>query len=92
MFDGILSPVHVLLGLAGAIGALPSGTLAVGAILLTAALVVAYLPTLSAPPSARTALGRARRSIDVSARLPQSDPDAAGHPRSRAPGLAASAA
>lgn len=33
-----------------------------------------------------------RRSIDVSAPLAQSDPDAAGHTRPRAPGLAASAA
>ena len=92
MIDAILSFVHVLVGLGAAVGAIQSETLAIGAILLAAALVVALVGVFSGPPSAHGALVRARRSIDVSAPLAQSDPDADGHPRSRAPGLAATAA
>jgi hypothetical protein len=92
VIDAFRAVVHLLLGLVGAVGVIPSGSLAVGAILVTAAIVVALLGATTAPPSVRLALVRARRSIDVSATVPQSDPDAAGHPRSRAPGVAASAA
>lgn len=52
------------------------------AVVLTAVIVLIVAPALVAatpPPSARP--------IDPSASLPQSDPDAAGHPRPRAPGL-----
>ncbi|MGN7970086.1 DUF6412 domain-containing protein [Microbacterium sp. 22296] len=52
------------------------------AVVVTAAIVLVMLPVLTAhtpPPSARP--------IDASAPLTQSDPDAAGHPRPRAPGL-----
>ena len=53
------------------------------AVVLTAVIVLLVVPTLVAatpPPTARP--------IDPSASLSQSDPDAAGHPRPRAPGLA----
>jgi hypothetical protein len=92
MIEAVHSFVQLLLGVAGAVVVLSSGSLAIGAILVTAALVVALLAATVAPSSARVALVRARRCIDVSATVPQSDPDAAGHPRSRAPGVAASAA
>ena len=92
MIDAVPSFVQLLLGVVGAVGVISSGSLALGAILVTAALVAALLAAAVAPSSARVALARARRSIDVSAPVPQSDPDAAGHPRSRAPGLAAPAA
>ena len=52
------------------------------AVVLTAVIVLVVAPALVAatpPPSARP--------IDPSASLPQSDPDASGHPRPRAPGL-----
>jgi hypothetical protein len=91
MRDAILSFANLLLGLVGATG-VTTGSLAVGAIIVTAALVVAVVCFVATPSAARAALRRPRRSIDVSALLAQSDPDAAGHPRSRAPGFAASAA
>lgn len=72
-------------------GSLSAGV-AVGAILLTAAVVIALLGAFIAPPPARSLCGRPRRSIDASVTPAQSDPDAAGHPRSRAPGYAPSAA
>ncbi|MDR6690890.1 hypothetical protein J2X55_001789 [Microbacterium sp. 1154] len=52
------------------------------AVVLTAVIVLVVAPALVAatpPPSPRP--------IDPSASLSQSDPDAAGHPRPRAPGL-----
>ncbi|MCJ1707929.1 DUF6412 domain-containing protein [Microbacterium sp. VKM Ac-2923] len=57
------------------------------AVLVTASIVIVVLPALTAsapPPSARP--------IDPSAPLAQSDPDAAGHPRPRAPGSVVRAA
>ena len=51
------------------------------AVLATAVIVLAVLPTLpaaTAPPSPRP--------VDPSASIAQSDPDADGHPRPRAPG------
>ncbi|MDQ1083676.1 MULTISPECIES: DUF6412 domain-containing protein [Microbacterium] len=57
------------------------------AIVTTAAVVLLALPALSSSASPP-----APRPIDPSAPLAQSDPDAAGHSRPRAPGAAASAA
>lgn len=53
------------------------------AVVVTAAIVLVVLPALvgNAPPPCA-------RPIDPSAPLAQSDPDAAGHPRPRAPGYA----
>ncbi|KZE42187.1 DUF6412 domain-containing protein [Microbacterium sp. T32] len=57
------------------------------AVVLTVAIAVVVFRLLSgSPPVAAT------RPIDPSAPLAQSDPDAAGHPRPRAPGRAAAAA
>jgi hypothetical protein len=71
-------------------GASPAPLLAlalVAAVVLTAAVAVMVLRlvagALPAPPT---------RPIDPSAPLAQSDPDAPGHPRPRAPGRAAPAA
>ncbi|WP_022878236.1 DUF6412 domain-containing protein [Microbacterium sp. B19] len=57
------------------------------AVVLTVAIAVVVFRLLSgSPPTMAT------RPIDPSAPLAQSDPDAAGHPRPRAPGRAAAAA
>ena len=92
MIAAIRALVPFLVTLAGAAALVPSSSLALGALVVTAALVVALAWAVVAPPSRRAALVRPRRSIDLSAELAQSDPDAAGHPRSRAPGVVASAA
>lgn len=58
------------------------------AIALVALATLTIVVALSlAPPSASSA-PHPLRAIDVSAMLAQSDPDAAGHPRPRAPGVA----
>lgn len=61
--------------------------LAVAATLAIALCLAAAAPAAPPPLSARP-----RAAIDVSVLVAQSDPDAAGHPRPRAPGRAASAA
>jgi hypothetical protein len=63
---------------------------------LVAALAIAALAlvrsTRMRPRGAGGSLERARRSIDISTPLTQSDPGAEGHSRPRAPAPAASAA
>ncbi|MGF6822335.1 hypothetical protein M2317_001239 [Microbacterium sp. ZKA21] len=55
------------------------------AVLAVAALVVAV--AISAPAVGKDSPPHPLRGIDASALLSQSDPDAAGHPRPRAPGV-----
>ncbi|MBN9172781.1 MAG: hypothetical protein J0I70_01325 [Microbacterium sp.] len=88
----VSSFAELLLEMVGTTDLTSSGSFAVGALLVTATLVVALLAVGFGPPATHVGLARPRRSIDVSATVPQSDPDAAGHPRSRAPGIAATAA
>lgn len=75
---------------AGSTDAVTTGALALAlaAVAVTVALVVA-VASLSHAPGLLT---RPRAQIDPSALVSQSDPDAAGHSRPRAPGAAASAA
>ena len=86
----LLQLLFAVLGVAQA----PDSGLAALAVVAVAAIAVAAialhmagLPLLSGRSTAHP-----RTSIDVSAPLDQSDPDAAGHTRPRAPGLAAQAA
>lgn len=65
--------------------------LAAAAIAVVAVLVLA-VALVVAPPSAAGRSPHPLRAIGVSVLPSQSDPDAAGHPRPRAPGIAASAA
>ena len=93
MTDAIGSLMDILFASLGLITGIDPAALTIYAgVVLAAALVVALLYALTLPRSARASLAHARRAIDASAPLSQSDPDAAGHPRSRAPGFAASAA
>lgn len=88
MIASLIAAVNLLLATAE-LALTPGGStplLAVvlaAAVVLTAIVVLVVLPALvaAAPP-------RSARPIDPSASLSQSDPDAAGHPRPRAPGLA----
>lgn len=71
-------------------GASPAPLIALAlaaAVVMTVGLAVVMFRLLSGAPPARPT-----RPIDPSAPLAQSDPDAAGHPRPRAPGHAALAA
>lgn len=95
MFESLVTAVHLVLSTAGLIAASELGSfgaLGLTIALVSAAVVLAAVLTLALPGTAPTSLARAVRAIDVSSPLAQSDPDASGHPRPRAPGFAASAA
>ncbi|MEZ3160486.1 DUF6412 domain-containing protein [Microbacterium sp. BWT-B31] len=98
MLDRLASPLHVLLAalgiavtaellsLSGASAAAFAIALVAASVIIVAALAVAH------PASGGASPPHPRRAIDVSSPLEQSDPDAPGHPRPRAPQSAASAA
>jgi hypothetical protein len=97
MAEAVGALLHLILsssGLAGAAtaAATPGAVTLFATVALATAWAIVLLHGIAGPPSASTALTRPSAAIDVSAMLPQSDPDASGHPRSRAPGHAASAA
>lgn len=94
MINAINAVVSVLLNALGAAAVPDSGTVAgvvtaVAVTLLAAALVAVLLQASGGSLSTYASLMRPRRAIDVSALLAQSDPNASGHPRPRAPGIAA---
>ena len=86
-FGQLLGFVAAALGLVSVPDAAALG-LAV-ALLAVTALTLALV--LSARPQARSDAPHPLRAIDVGTLLTQSDPDAAGHPRPRAPGVATAA-
>ncbi|MFD5213285.1 DUF6412 domain-containing protein [Microbacterium sp. NPDC058345] len=75
-----------------ALGAAPQtdGMLGVAAVLIAVA-VLAVIIALAAPHSGVRLSMRPGGAIDASVLLAQSDPDADGHPRPRAPGAASAA-
>ena len=92
-----LHSAFVALGLITTTGVATDPSIA--AIATFAAVAVTALTTLAIaahalgiPIASGGSLSHPRTQIDASAPLTQSDPDAAGHPRPRAPGIAASAA
>jgi hypothetical protein len=94
MIDAIRMLLQALLV---ALGAVPlpdaltaGGVLGVAAILVATTVLVVALAVLMPRFGIRSA-PHPRRAIDVSTLLAQSDPDAAGHPRPRAPGVAPAA-
>ena len=88
MIEALTSFLQVLLFSSTLVGASAAGSAPMWALVLAAVVVI----VLGSPRSIRASLARPARAIGVSATVAQSDPDAAGHPRSRAPGIAASAA
>lgn len=95
MFASLLTALNLIL-VAAEVGLVPDGgtspapllALALAAaVVLAVAIAVVVFRLLAAPPSSRPT-----RPIDPSSPLAQSDPDAAGHPRPRAPGRVAPAA
>lgn len=92
MVDAVMSFLSVLLSLSGAIALSSSDSSAVWALVAASVLLVALLLTTASLPARGLSLDGATRAIDVSVVVAQSHPDAAGHPRSRAPGVAAPAA
>ncbi|MFJ6654281.1 DUF6412 domain-containing protein [Microbacterium sp. NPDC091313] len=92
MFDGIVALLHMLLAVAGPLVAADGAGLAWAVVAIAAALAIAALLHGAVTRDGAAAGAHPWRAIDTSTLLSQSDPDAAGHPRPRAPGSAAPAA
>lgn len=98
MIDSPLVALALVFSVIGALSSPETGTLvtlgALGTVAIAALAAAALFASLTAggPSAAVGALGRPRRAIDISTPLPQSDPDAPGRSRPRAPGCAAVAA
>lgn len=87
--------LHLLLSALGVVGTAELGSVGafgVAIAVVSAAAVLVSLLALILPSAGIASPARAARAIDISSPLSQSDPDASGHPRPRAPGFAAPAA
>lgn len=92
MIASLIGMLNLLLAFAE-LALTPGDGAPVVAVALAAAVVVTVVVVLLALPALRAVtLPPTPRPIDPSAPLAQSDPDAAGHPRPRAPGRVAFAA
>lgn len=93
MFENLVSTLQLLLSVAGGLLATPEpGALGLAIAVVAAVVAVAVVLAVGAPCRASRSGPHPRRAIDLSCPLAQSDPDAAGHPRPRAPAFAAAAA
>lgn len=82
-FEGMLSILFAALGLVSVPDAAALGL----AIAIVAVSVITLAVAWSILPADGASAPHPQRAIDDSALLSQSDPDAAGHPRPRAPGF-----
>jgi hypothetical protein len=92
MFESIVSLLHALLALLGAAGPVDPSALGLAVAVVATVVAVTVLLSVVSPRAAASAGPHPHRAIDLSSPLLQSDPDAPGHPRPRAPGVVASAA
>lgn len=86
-FTQLLGVIAAVLGLA----AMPDAASLGVAVAVIAVAVLALAVALTVAPHASRGAPHPIRAIDVGTLLSQSDPDAAGHPRPRAPGVAPAA-
>ncbi|BFM23780.1 MULTISPECIES: DUF6412 domain-containing protein [Microbacterium] len=88
MIASIIATINLLLAFAE-LSLTPGSDAPLLAVVLAAAVVVTVAVVLLVVPGLVASAPRpSPRPIDPSALVAQSDPDAAGHPRPRAPGLA----
>lgn len=95
MFDSPLVVLTMLCSVVGVLAGADTGSLAAASALVAVAAVALALFSSTLSTGSSRASGRwqrPRRAIDVSTLVSQSDPDASGHARPRAPGSAAHAA
>lgn len=92
MIDAVTSLLQFLLSSAGVLVMSEAGSAAMWAVVLAAAIVFVLSSALAAPDGMRGSILHPPRAIDTSVAVTQSDPNAPGHARSRAPGAAAAAA
>lgn len=91
MLGALLSVLHLALTIMAGGALSDAGALGLAAA-LSVALVALVVAALAAPSPGGASTAHPRRAIDVSVLLGQSDPDAPGHSRPRAPGRAVPAA
>lgn len=92
MFASMMSTVHLLLSVLGLGGTPDPAAIGVAVAVAAVGLLALSLVAPTVLESGGAGTPHPRRAIDISTPLSQSDPDAAGHPRPRAPQFAASAA
>lgn len=93
MFESLVSTLRFLFAFVSALlSASDAGTLGVAAVVVAVVVAIAVVLAVTRSTPALRSGPHPRRAIDASSPLAQSDPDAAGHSRSRAPGQAVSAA
>lgn len=95
MIASLTDLVHALLSLVGLThGMIPHDGIVLTATMLLVAAAIVAIAALVADATGRldTSTTHPMRAMDISSPLAQSDPDASGHPRPRAPGSAATAA
>lgn len=90
MTDVLSTLLQLMLTALGAVAVPADGMLGIAAILVAIAVLTVMVAVL-APHAGLRSSPHPRRAIDVSIRLAQSHPDADGHPRPRAPGVASAA-
>jgi hypothetical protein len=92
MFEWMISTLHLVLSTIGLVGTPDPGVVGVA----VAIIAIGLLALATAAPTMHASGGASaphpRRAIDISSPLSQSDPDASGHPRPRAPQFAATVA
>lgn len=98
MLDAITTTLHMLLSTLGVLGGIDltalggmTGALALTIAMISATVVLLTVVAMTHPTSGGTSPPHPRRAIDASSPLTQSDPDAPGHARPRAPQSVASA-
>ncbi|MFG6444071.1 DUF6412 domain-containing protein [Microbacterium sp. P06] len=92
MFETITSTMHLLLSVLGLVGTPDPSAIGVAVAVIAVGLLALSTVSTALPGTGDVSAPHPRRAIDISTPLSQSDPDAAGHPRPRAPQSAASAA
>ncbi|UNK71532.1 DUF6412 domain-containing protein [Microbacterium sp. H1-D42] len=90
MIDTLNTLLQLMLTALGAVPLPVDGMLGVAAVLVALAVLTLVIAVVAPHAGIRSA-PHPRRAIDVSTRLAQSHPDADGHPRPRAPGVALAA-
>jgi hypothetical protein len=95
VIESLISGLQLVLSTLGMLTSSDVGTLGalgVALALVSGAVLLASMIALDVPAGGASSPVHPARAIDLSSPLSQSDPDAAGHPRPRAPGIAATAA
>jgi hypothetical protein len=92
MIASVVAAFHLLATVLGLVATPDPAAIGVAVAVAAIGLLVLAAVAVALPDSGDVSAPHPRRAIDISTPLAQSDPDASGHPRPRAPQSAASAA